>query len=150
MTFANHNLVYGTILISVSNKVLIVKGRKSGKWSFPKGHAEQEETELDCALRETREETGLQVSTHFQKIIHLATGVYFLYLCQTETQCTPTDTDEIIEIAWIPIHKLRKMNVNVDVNTFLRSYGKKYIEIPSNTIGYKRILPNPPQFDISY
>jgi len=150
MTFANPNLVYGTISISVDNKVLIVKGRKSGKWSFPKGHAEQEETELDCALRETCEETGLQLSTRFQKILHLATGVYFLYLCQTETQCIPRDTDEIIEFAWVPIHKLRRMNVNVDINTFLRSYGKKYMEFSNNTIGYNRYLPNPPQHDISY
>ena len=43
---------------------------------------------------------------------------------QRPTNKLVTDTDEIIEFAWVPIHKLRRMNVNVDINTFLRSYSK--------------------------
>lgn len=33
----------------------------NGVWGFPKGHVEKGETETDTALREIREETGLQV-----------------------------------------------------------------------------------------
>ena len=33
-----------------------------GHWSFPKGHVENDETEEETALREIREETGLQAS----------------------------------------------------------------------------------------
>ncbi len=30
-----------------------------GHWDFPKGHVEEGETEIDTALRETKEETGI-------------------------------------------------------------------------------------------
>jgi len=127
MKLANQTFVYGSVVITSTRKVLVVKGRKSGKWSFPKGHAEQHETELDCALRETHEETGLQLSKKFDRTLQLATGVYFLYLLENEIQCTPNDTNEITELSWVPIHTLKYMNVNVDINTFLRSYGHQYI-----------------------
>jgi len=55
--YADTNLVYGTIIVSPDDKFLVVKGRQTGKWSFPKGHSYLEETELECALRETYEET---------------------------------------------------------------------------------------------
>ncbi len=41
-------------------EVLMVQHRQ-GHWSFPKGHAEAEETEHQTARRELQEETGLQI-----------------------------------------------------------------------------------------
>ena len=41
--------------------LLLVKNRYGGHWSFPKGHVEGNETEVQTALREVREETGLEV-----------------------------------------------------------------------------------------
>jgi len=41
------------------NQVLLVYGRKSQKWGFPKGHMEYGETEKETALRELKEETGI-------------------------------------------------------------------------------------------
>lgn len=49
----------GTIIID-NDKVLILKHNK-GHWDFPKGHMEDDETEYDTALRETKEETNLDV-----------------------------------------------------------------------------------------
>jgi 8-oxo-dGTP pyrophosphatase MutT (NUDIX family) len=120
--YANPNLVYGCIIVSPNNRILLIKGRKAGKWSFPKGHSELNETELDCALRETYEETGLQLNTHtFKRIVHLSTGVYFLYYC-SEYPCKPIDTNEVVETAWVTLEAIKKMKVNIDINTFLRSY----------------------------
>ena len=42
--------------------LLLLRHRHGGHWSFPKGHVEGEETEIETALREIREETGLSVS----------------------------------------------------------------------------------------
>lgn len=42
-------------------EILLIQSRQGGHWSFPKGHMEPGETELDTARREVREETGLLV-----------------------------------------------------------------------------------------
>ncbi|MCR5761026.1 MAG: NUDIX domain-containing protein [Sphaerochaetaceae bacterium] len=42
----------------------------NGVWGFPKGHVEKNETEVETALREIREETGLHVelNTEFKEV----------------------------------------------------------------------------------
>ena len=41
--------------------VLLIKNRYTDFWSFPKGHVEAGENEYQTAIRETREETGIEV-----------------------------------------------------------------------------------------
>lgn len=49
----------GTILLSNDyKKVGLVYRTKLDDYSFPKGHIEKDETLIECALRETEEETG--------------------------------------------------------------------------------------------
>lgn len=51
-------------IILKDNSVLIIGARDdNGKmyWSFPKGHQERGETDIETALRETKEEVGLDV-----------------------------------------------------------------------------------------
>ena len=50
----------GCIIIE-NEKVLLVK-QTSGNWGFPKGHLEKGETETEAAIRETKEETNLDVT----------------------------------------------------------------------------------------
>lgn len=50
------------IILNKSNDsiLLLYRGNKSD-WSFPKGHIEEGENDLDAIIRETKEETGLNV-----------------------------------------------------------------------------------------
>ena len=49
----------GCVLINEDcTKIGLVYRRKKDDYSFPKGHIEDGETIVDCALRETEEETG--------------------------------------------------------------------------------------------
>jgi len=52
----------GTFLISdfPIKRILLVQSY-NGKWGPPKGKIEDNETSLDCAVRETMEETGIEV-----------------------------------------------------------------------------------------
>jgi 8-oxo-dGTP pyrophosphatase MutT (NUDIX family) len=112
--------VYGCILQSPDNTYLLVEGRHSGKWSFPKGHPNINELPIECAKRELLEETGLNAPFMYSKEYNLATGTYFLYKTRTETGCTIQDTHEISNTRWVTPEEMRNMSVNVDVNTFLR------------------------------
>jgi 8-oxo-dGTP pyrophosphatase MutT (NUDIX family) len=38
---------------------LLLRNSKRGEWGFPKGHAEGVESDVDCAIRECAEETGI-------------------------------------------------------------------------------------------
>ncbi len=46
------------IIIEKDNKILMVK-QKNDIYSFPKGHMEENETEKETAIRETKEETNV-------------------------------------------------------------------------------------------
>jgi 8-oxo-dGTP diphosphatase len=47
-------------LVTRNGEVLLVHRPKYDDWTFPKGKAEPDETDEDCALREVEEETGLR------------------------------------------------------------------------------------------
>jgi 8-oxo-dGTP pyrophosphatase MutT (NUDIX family) len=49
----------GSIIIN-NDKILLIKHNK-GHWSFPKGHVEGNETEVETAIREVKEETNLDI-----------------------------------------------------------------------------------------
>lgn len=52
----------GCIVVS-DGRVLLVQGRRSGKWSTPGGNLDFGESPAECAVRETMEETGIAVSS---------------------------------------------------------------------------------------
>ncbi len=119
---ANMNQVYGSIFISQANRVLVVRGRRTGKWSFPKGHPKEGETGYDCARRETREETGLELPRFFERILNLSTGSYYV-VRSPELPCHIRDSNEIMDTAWLSPKQLQTSSVNIDINTFLREHG---------------------------
>ena len=53
------------------NIYILIEKMKQGHYSFPKGHMEGVETEAETAIREIREETGLEVvlDTGFRKTV---------------------------------------------------------------------------------
>ena len=68
----------GTILINLDTKNVGLVYRKSqGDYTFPKGHLEPNETILECAVRETEEET--------QRSNHLASEEEAYMLTYTNT-----------------------------------------------------------------
>ena len=117
--------VYGCVCMTLDNKILLVKGKKTGKWSFPKGHREVSESYLECALRETREETGVDLKELKAVAYHrLSVGEYFFYEVGAEMPITIEDTTEIQEAKWLYLNELPDIECNVDVNNFLHRIGR--------------------------
>ena len=56
----------GCIIIK-DNKVLLVYEKRRNFWGFPKGHMEDGENEIETALREVKEEVGLDVEIKEKK-----------------------------------------------------------------------------------
>ena len=56
----------GCIIIN-DNKVLLVYEKNRNFWGFPKGHIEENENEKETALREVKEEVGLDVKIISEK-----------------------------------------------------------------------------------
>lgn len=138
------NQVYGSIFVSDRQKVLVVKGRESGKWSFPKGHPKKGESGFECARRETLEETGLELSNHFERILLLATGAYYV-VRSNECECCTQDDKEVEEIAWKSFDELKRSCVNIDINTFLRQH-KRIMVPPPIQRGFANYKPKPIAF----
>ena len=115
--------VYGAIVLSQDGEVAVVKGRQSGKWSFPKGHGFGNESPLDACLRELREETGIELDNpKWEDQVRFPTGTYFVFRIDSKPTLNPEDTKEVEEVEWVPIEKLHTLRGNMDLRLFARRY----------------------------
>ena len=83
-----------------------------GHWSYPKGHVEQDETEVETALREIKEETNLEViiDTRFREITTYSPKpevikdvIYFIGFAKT-SEVIIQET-EVSEFIWIDVNE---------------------------------------------
>ena len=97
-------------------EILLIKHVNSGHWSFPKGHVEGNETELETARREIKEETGLDVilDQTFRETVSYSPKrdtqkvvVYFLALARNYDYVR--QEEEIAEIRWVDITRVPGM-----------------------------------------
>jgi hypothetical protein len=109
--------VFGAICLDALGNVLLVKGRKSQKWSFPKGHCKRGEKDIECARRELLEETGLNLSCEPVGFYKLRGGSYFIFEVDTVNVLQVRDQWEIDDIMWCPLNILPQAS-NIDVSIF--------------------------------
>ncbi|MDE6835197.1 MAG: NUDIX domain-containing protein [Ruminococcus sp.] len=93
-----------------NTEILLIKHINSGHWSFPKGHVETGETEIETAKREIKEETAIDVIidptfretvTYSPKKDTVKVVVYFLAKAKN-VNFIPQE-EEIAEIRWVDI-----------------------------------------------
>lgn len=108
----------GCIVIK-NHKVLIVSAKDDNGaifWSFPKGHQEENESDTETAIRETREETGINpIITDKNPIIvkhpvHNNTAMKFIhfFIATTKTNQTDIQEDEIEATEWVSFEEASK------------------------------------------
>lgn len=99
-----------------NTELLLLRHRNGGHWSFPKGHVEAGESEIQTALREVKEETGLDIRLldGFRERVEYSPKpdvqkqvIYFLG-CYQEGKVR-RQKEEIREIRWMPIDKADRM-----------------------------------------
>ncbi|MFE2496876.1 NUDIX hydrolase [Streptomyces scopuliridis] len=94
-------------------RVLMVRRRvREGQlsWQFPAGEVEPDEGREDAAVRETQEETGLDVAAVklLGERVHPATGRLMSYTaCEVVGgNAHVADTDELAELAWVALAEI--------------------------------------------
>lgn len=114
-----HSHVYGAILLNQFDETVVIRGRQSGKWSFPKGHGDCRELPLDACIRELREETGIDLKgSKPDDEIRFRSGTYFVFIVDGRIPLIPEDTKEVMEAMWTPIHRLSYLVGNKDLTSF--------------------------------
>ncbi len=99
-----------------NTKILLVKNNNGRYWSFPKGHIEDGETEQETAIREIREETGLDVTlvNNFREISEycpfgkIRKRVVF-FLARAFTDNVKIQEEEIDSYIWVDLQQARKL-----------------------------------------
>lgn len=90
-----------------NDKVLVLK-QVQGHWGFPKGHVENNETEIETAIREIKEETNLDVEIN-EKFRYVETyspkenvtkDVVFFVAKKVGGDVKPQE-EEVSEIKWV-------------------------------------------------
>ena len=95
-----------------NTELLLVKHVGGGHWSFPKGHVEEGETEVQTAEREIKEETGLDViiDDTFSKTVTYSPKkdtqkdvVYFI--AKAKNFNFSAQEEEISDIRWVELNR---------------------------------------------
>jgi 8-oxo-dGTP pyrophosphatase MutT (NUDIX family) len=120
----------GGIVLDADDNLLIVQGRYSGKWSVPKGTLEEDETYLEGALREIREETGLKLQPcNTSRLEYWGVNRARLYLLQVDKRrpkLKPQDSGEIVRAFWLNMNDLRAVEkIKDDANKMLLAVLRK-------------------------
>ncbi len=95
-----------------NTEILLIRHIKSGYWSFPKGHVENGETEIETAIREIKEETNIDVliDDGFRETVTFSprkdtskTVVYFVG--KAISRDAKPQADEISDMRWTEIEQ---------------------------------------------
>jgi 8-oxo-dGTP pyrophosphatase MutT (NUDIX family) len=114
--------VYGAILLNNFHEIVVVKGRKSGKWSFPKGHGEYRELPLEACVRELKEETGIDMTgVTPDDEMRFRFGTYFVFYVEGRLPIVTQDANEIEAVMWVSLYRLNVLVGNKDVTSFCRT-----------------------------
>jgi 8-oxo-dGTP pyrophosphatase MutT (NUDIX family) len=103
--------------------------RHADRWDLPKGHVDPGESDLDCALRELHEETGItkndidiidgfRFTTHYQVRgkrdgqLRDKTLIIFLARLLREVKIDPTEHPGYQWFPWQPPHKIQAFTID--------------------------------------
>lgn len=115
----NYEKSCGAIIYALLNEqrqYLLIRHMNGGHWAFAKGHVEEGETEIETALREIDEETGLtvQLNSQFRESISYQpkediTKEVVYFIAQANTQEVRRQEIEVLEAQWLPYDQAQQL-----------------------------------------
>ncbi|XP_062086821.1 nudix hydrolase 2 [Humulus lupulus] len=134
---ATHRVSIGAFVMNKNREVLVVKekiGNLQGMWKFPTGTVNQGENIRDAAVREVKEETG--IDSEFMEILsfkerHKAffekSDIFFVCILQPKSFDIQIQESEIEGAKWMPLEKYVTQEY-VQNNKFMKDVTEKYRE----------------------
>ncbi|MDE5753732.1 MAG: NUDIX domain-containing protein [Oscillospiraceae bacterium] len=91
-------------------EILLIRHINSGHWSFPKGHVESGETEIETAVREIKEETAIDVliDPTFRETVSYSPKrdtqkIVVYFIARARNYNFMPQKEEISEVRWVDI-----------------------------------------------
>lgn len=114
-----------------NTEILLIKHVNSGHWSFPKGHVEYDETEIETATREIKEETGIDViiDPTFRETVSYSpkkdtSKIVVYFIAKAKNFDLIPQEEEISEIKWVEIgHALTLLTYENDKSIVNKAKG---------------------------
>lgn len=115
--------IVGANIIEEDGKILLIQEGKSlkewsGLWNFPAGKMDSKEKIVDCAKRESREETGLEVESKYLVGIYqsyierpdeLIEAIVFVFASEKLGGNLMVPNDEIMDLKWYKKDEIEKL-----------------------------------------
>lgn len=107
------------------NKILLVKGTESDSWSFPRGKISKDEDDVDCCIREVKEEIGFDLTDYIDDDQFIERNIsaknYKIYLIKNVPEnfnFEPQVRNEIEKIKWFDFKTVTKNIYRSNNNSF--------------------------------
>lgn len=124
----------GTLTVRDDGAILLQRRRDTGQWALPMGAQDIGETVTECAVRETLEETGVQVETMgllgiFSDPAHVVAysdgevrQEFEITLIARPIGGAPTSNPEASEVAWVLPSGLDGLNIHPTMRRQINHY----------------------------
>jgi 8-oxo-dGTP diphosphatase len=121
----------GAVCVHADALLLVRRGRgpAAGEWAVPGGRVEWGETLHEAVVRETAEETGLEVvvDRFLGWVERLGEAHHYVILDFAVTALDPARPlvagDDAAEAAWVPVPELSELHLVSGLHEFLRDVG---------------------------
>ena len=138
--YINPRILVSCMIYSGSKILWIRRGLEpcKGLWAMPAGFMEQGESLQQAAVRELKEETGLEIAPGDLQLSVLSSltfidEVYIVFRCRHEEVALTPPNDEIMDIAWLEESEVPWGDLAYqDTEPFMRNF---YCEVTGGKFG---------------
>lgn len=108
------------------SKILLVQGTESDSWSFPRGKISKDENDIDCCIREVKEEIGFDLTDYIDDNQFIERNIqgknYKIFLISGVSEVfnfKPQVRNEIDKIEWFDFKKISKTMYKSNIKYYL-------------------------------